>query len=1044
MGRLTRALGPLLLVSGVISPPLRAQAITTAAIFGVVGGRDSVGIEEAIITVTNTANGERWRTVTRAGGRYLVEHLSLGGPYAVEVRAVGYTPTARAGILLSLGERRRADFALTPMVVELAELNVTATVDPVLNPGRTGPAQTISERQAQGLPVRDRDFSQLTFLSPQAVLTADRGTTIAGQSDRLNNLQIDGTTNNDLGGISGTFGFGTVGGVSGARTLSVEAVREMQVLAAPFDVRYGMFGGGLVNVVTRSGSNRWEGTITSYLQTEGLTGRDPQGRRAAEFSTREATLTLGGPIVRDRVAFFLDAGLQRHTGGRPLAIGTDTTGGADSADIGIRRVSAERFQTILRDTYGVDPGSIRPSVFQNDGGNIFGKLTLWPALNQRIEVSHNYARTTPEIPEGYDPSLSVYNLTSFESSVPGTVNASRLTWTAAGQSRFSNELTLSRVAGTERCVRRSDFAEVLADADDGTLRAGTNRFCRDRFANQTTWELTDNFSWLLGPHRLTLGTHDELINLEGENRATGFLTGTWSFSSLDSLEAGLPRRFRRSIPGPGRPEGARSEFRVRQLGLYLQDQWSASPNLTLTAGLRFDVPFLPDAPARNAALFDSLGINTSATPSGNLLWSPRLGFNYDIGGRGTTFLRGGAGLFSGRPIYLYFSNVYESTGLETLFLNCAFADVPAFTSLDPADQPAACASGATGLPQVSVFDPSFRFPRNLRLSLGADVRLPWNTVGSVDLLYIRGVNQLDLTDVNLAPPAATAPGERGRLLYGAVDPGTGEAFPNRVNSAFDRVAVMRNSSGDRSVSVAAQLQKRLRGGELSLAYTYTDARDRISPIGFDFTSNLDITPLDGTLDRRRLATSNFEAVHKITFGGVVDLPLRLRLGLFYNGYSGNPVTYMVAGDANADGLGNDIVYLPKDASDITLADPTQWTSLDRFIRSESCLQKQRGRIMRRNSCRASWHTILNARLSKEIPTVRGQSVELMADLFNVLNLIDRDWGVQRLYPASQLLQLVGYDETNGRGIYEVLRIDRNARDNEATRWRLQLGVRYSF
>lgn len=1037
-----RAIGLILVLSGSVSLPLAAQAITTAAVHGVVTGRDSAGLEEAVVTVTNTANGERWRTVAGTGGRYVVEYLSLGGPYTVEARAIGYAPIAKTGIMLSLGERRRVDIILTSVILELPEIAVAGTIDPVLNAGRTGPAQTIDERQASGLPLQGRDFSQLAFLSPQAIRTTDLGISIAGQSDRLNNIQIDGANNNDAGGISGTFGSGTIG--TGARTLSVEALQELQVLAAPFDVRYGMFAGGLVNAVTRSGTNRWKGTVSSYFQTEGLTGRE-QGQRASDFSSKEVTVTLGGPIVRDRVALFLDAGLQRFTGGRPLAIGTDTTGGADSAGIGVRRSSAERFQDILRNTYSVDPGSITPSVFRNPGGNLFAKATIWPGLNQRIEVSHNYAKHEPYIPEGCCTE-GEYRLTSEETAVPTTVNATRLTWTAAGQSRFSNELTISRVAGTERCAPESRFAEVVVFEDNGQLAAGSNRYCGDRFGNSTAWELTNNSSWLLGPHRITLGTHDELIQLEGKDRSTFFTGGTWGFESLDALEAGEPFLFLRSVPGPGRPEGQRGDLEVRQLGLYLQDQWAALPNLSLTAGVRFDVPFLADPPVRNAMLADSLGVSTALTPSGHLLWSPRIGVNYDVGGRGTTFLRAGAGLFSGRPIYLYFSNVYESTGLETLFLSCFGADdVPAFTSLDPALQPTTCASGESGAPVVSVFDRSFRFPRNLRLALGADLRLPWGLVGTADLLYIRGVNQLDFIDLNLESPTASASGEGGRVLYGSIDPSTGQPFPNRRTDAFGRVSQMRNSSGDRSVSATVQLQKRYRAGELSLAYTYTDARDRISPVGADLPQNLDNAPVDGTLDHRRLATSNFEAVHKITLGGVVDLPARFRLGVFYNGFSGHPFTYLIDGDANADGVfGNDIVYVPREASEITLADPAQWAALDRYIQAESCLQEQRGRIMRRNSCREQWLTELNARLSSVIPTAGGQSIELIADLFSVLNLFDRDWGVQRHHSGAQLLHLVGYDEANGRGIYDMLRVDRGVRDVEATRWRLQLGARYSF
>ena len=184
------------------------------------------------------------------------------------------------------------------------------------------------------------------------------------------------------------------------------------------------------------------------------------------------------------------------------------------------------------------------------------------------------------------------------------------------------------------------------------------------------------------------------------------------------------------------------------LGSILQDQWTPLRRLTLTAGLRFDVPFLPTAPQQNPELLAALGVNTAVTPSGNLLWSPRFGFNYDIGRRGTAFLRGGVGLFSGRPIYLYFSNIFETTGLDWLRVHCTGTDVPAFT-IDPGSQPTSCVSSPPVVFEVNSFNPTFRFPRNLRLSLGTDLPLPWSMVGTVDLLYIRGVNQFDLVDVNL-------------------------------------------------------------------------------------------------------------------------------------------------------------------------------------------------------------------------------------------------------------------------------------------------------
>jgi len=356
--------------------------------------------------------------------------------------------------------------------------------------------------------------------------------------------------------------------------------------------------------------------------------------------------------------------------------------------------------------------------------------------------------------------------------------------------------------------------------------------------------------------------------------------------------------------------------------------------------------------------------------------------------------------------------------------------------------------------ELSYFNPSFKFPRNLRLSLGGDVALPYGTVGTVDLLYIRGVDQLDVVDANLMPPTAVSGGEGGRPLYGTIDPATGDPTPHRVSDQFRTVDEMRNASGDRAVSVSAQLQKRFRGAaEASVAYTYTDARDRMSANCFFVTCNIDFTPLDGTLRDRALTTSRFEATHKITIGAVAALPLRLQLGLFYNGYSGQPYTYLVAGDANASGSsinafdGDDIVYVPGNAADITLADPEQWGLLDSIIGAEPCLRSQRGSIMRRNSCRNHWVSLLNARLSETVPLGGSRSLELIVDLFNLPHLLDQDWGLQRVGSLSgdiPLLELTRYDEANQRGIYNVIPVDREVRDEGVSRWQMQLGARYSF
>ena len=702
----------------------------------------------------------------------------------------------------------------------------------------------------------------------------------------------------------------------------------------------------------------------------------------------------------------------------------------------------------LRDTYHVDAGAFGPGTPHNPSGNVLAKVTLWPALNQRIEFSHNHSEGTST------GGLDVLEFSSHGHTEPASFDASRAAWTVGGAG-LTNELTLARVGATQRCIANAEFPEINVDVglpgDTRPLVAGAVNGCPDQFASQTTWELTDNASWVIGPHHLTLGTHEENIHLDGSRRVL-VPRGRWRFMSFDSLEAGTAFEYVRDFPAPTRPAGPVSNYTVQQGGLYAQDQWMPRPGLLLTAGVRFDVPHLPHGPAQNPVLLARRGINTAETPSGHVLWSPRLGFNYDVGSRGTTFLRGGVGLFSGRPMFLYFSNVFETTGLDWLRVACPEGDTPAFT-IDPARQPTSCLQRPPIVYEVNYFDPSFRFPRNLRLSLGSDVRLPWGMVGTADLLYIRGVNQFDITDANLRPPSGTAAGEGGRLLYGTFD-SFGTPVPNRIDSTFGTVARIRNASGDRAISVSGQVEKRFAGGtDVSLAYTYTDARDRMSPGCFNVTCNLYLTALDGTVDHRRLTTSDFSVPHKVTLGLVMNAPLNFQVGVTYNGSSGLPYGYVVDGDANADGLqfigfGNDLVYVPKDSTDITLEFPEEWATLDTMIRGDGCLRTQRGRVMRRNSCRGGWTTLLNARVSKVFGTGQGHTLELITDVFNVLNVFDRDWGVQRVVysvlGSVTMLHLAGYDQANQRGVYDVVRVDRRARDFEGTRWRLQLGARYTY
>jgi len=1037
--------------------PLGSQGITSAALQGSVVQGDGTPIDGAVVTATLAASGAHWHDATDATGRYFLENVEAGGPYLIDARALGFRPVRRTGIVLVLGQRHRADFVLEPAVIELEALTVSAGLDPQLNTGRSGPAHIVSQAQVTGLPNSARDLSVLAALGPLATLRPLGGISIGGQNQGFNSLQIDGGVNADL------YLGRTPGGASPSaalpevlpHTISLETVREFQVLAAPFDVRLGSFAGGLLNAVTKSGTNAFHGSAFGFLQDGSLTAQDAAGNRS-DFTTWQFGGTLSGPIVRDRVHFFLNADLQqRVVPDARFLVTADTVGGADLRKTGISYASAVRFQQILRDSFGLQPGSVGPSDGHLPAQDIFAKITVQLGASGHLELSQHYAHGDRREFVDTGRTYGSYALSSVAGRSSSTAETWRLIWSALVGGRAQNELILSYEHLRDSCRPNAAFPLVQVAADSGTLIAGPNSVCPTTAVDQNALEITENLTIGAGRHLLTIGSHGELFHFR--DPLVQVSAGRWLFSSLDLLARGVANHYDRGLGSSARPPGA--DFRVFGLGLYAQDRWAPTSRLTLTGGLRLDVPFLLDAAMTNQRLVASaLGTDTGRLPSGNVLWSPRLGVNYDLSGDGDAFLRGGIGLFGGPPPYRWLGNGYRETGDETVVF-CNRPDVPPF---DPLNQPETCPSGGGTSPRISFFDPGLKLPQNLKLALGVDRRFPSGVVATIDFLYTRAVHQIYESDANLGAPTSAAAGEGGRPLYGTISGTTSATLvtnPAWRDTSFGENEIYRvsNRGGDNSFSLSLQLRKRF-GETLALyaSYAYSHVRDRMSWVNFPARANFSNTPLDGTLEDRRLGPSFFETPHKVSVAATLDLPYRVQLSLLYLGASQPPYTYVIDGDANADGIGgagslkNDIVYVPRNAADITLVPASAYPRLDAFIEQQPCLREQRGRIMARNSCRNGWLGVLNARLTKAVPMAGGRHIEVTADVFNVPNLISSRWG--RYFdtttgPSVTLLNLVGWDVVNTRGVYRLSNNTLPARgvvDDIASRWRIQLGVRYVF
>ncbi|HTR21152.1 MAG TPA: TonB-dependent receptor [Gemmatimonadales bacterium] len=1083
-----RLVGYALLLIWCFPAPGHAQGVTTAAVAGRVTDDAGAAVAGVEVLLTKTSTGERFAAHTGDDGRYNLENVAIGGPYTVSFRGLGFEPKTLTEVYLRLGQRLELNESLKRTAVEVAGVTVQAEQNPLVA-NRTGAAGFVSDSQLHRFPTLARNFTEFVQTIPQVIGQTPTGgvASVGGANFRFNNIQIDGGVNNDLFGLSAN---GAPGGQANAHPISIEAVKEYQVLIAPFDIRQGSFTGGLINAVTYSGTNAIHGSAFYWYQDKSIVGHDTLGNEIADFTQQQYGFSVGGPIVRDRLHFFVSGDFQ--TRGLPstslapptsITIGDDTTGGADSVGVGIRRATADTVQKILQNKYGFDPGNYKAVSLNNPDANVFVKLTGTLATNSRLEVSYNYVNANSDnltrnptqtgFRDGYQLSQSGYNIAS-------TTNTVRAIWTAQFGAKYSNELITGYQRVRDNRVLPNDVPLIFVNGDrSGTfLAAGSERFSQANSLDQDIYEVTDNLTFPVGTnHLLTAGTHNEFFSFT--NVFFPASIGVWSFASPAALEAGQAYRYEIAVPGNPtlRPNGPTASWSVQQFGGYVQDRWSPVRGLAVTGGVRYDLPNMSTAIPTNAKLDSAapvgLNINTASFPKSNGLFSWRLGAHYDLTEDGATVVRGGIGTFTGRPPYVWLSNAYSNTGLEQATLVCdgAFSSsggttdtVPAFT-VDPKAQPTHCGSGngvgaTPPIPSIVYFDPSFKFPQVFKVAAGLDRQVGRGLLATMDFVYSKTLNQMYLNDVNLKGVQSYMAGEGGRAMYGTIT-ATGGANPVRISPNFRDVIEHTNKSDDQSVSFAVQLTKHFANGlEFAVAYAYSHAQDLISLGSSIAASNLRFTPLDGTLADRNLRTSAFDQPHKITISGTTNGPWNSRFSLIYVGVSGTPYAYVVSNDANADGISsNDLVYVPRNAGDITLAPGQSFKQLDSYINSESCLASARGRIMERGSCRNPWMNFLNARLAFSIPSVRGQSVEVIGDMFNVLSfvggilnqsyLFHNTWGQIKQtssFENANLLQAVGYDATYQRPIYKLNFSPTNLEKLQVdpSRWRLQLGVRYAF
>ena len=1050
--------------------PVQAQQGTTTGTFrGRVTTPEGQPVVGAQVVARNTATGATRGAVTDAEGRYTLPLLQPG-PYTLRVTSIGYADTERTGLNASAGVVSTFDVAVSVQAVAIEAVTAVGTRADI---GQTGVSTRVGTQQVENLPVAGRDFTDFLNLSPLVSPQPGIGTggqfSIAGQRTSGTNVQIDGTDANNIY-------FGENRGSS--RTpfaFSLESIREFQLITNGYDVEYGSYQGGVVNAVTKGGTNEIRGSAFYYRRGENLTSNDFLGAEPRDYEVNQFGASVSGPVMRDKLHFFVSADLQRKE--QPIFATVPTIGtSAITADSLTRVINA------LQTRYGLTNASQYFGTFAQEENNtvFFGRLDWTINQNHRLTLRQNYSNFV-QTNDRLSATEAITNSGDFKDKTYSTVaelnsvlsdrmfNTFRFQWSYEDRPRPGNELDGYLPTFSINNVGTS-----------GVFFGGDGVLFRNRL-EETKLQFINNFNYRIGAHSLKLGAN--VLMGSNLNLFWNGGQGTYTFNSLRDFENGVVNRYARNLRtclAPLQPNAAGqnvicpeydepvAEFEYTEYSLYAQDDMQVTDRLLVTAGLRFQGTTFPDEPGEFAMVQDTFGYSTNELPSFTGL-SPRLSFSYDFGER-RRVVRGGIALLVGRAPTVLAGNVI-STQRTILSLSCTGTAIPTLNAATLQEMreagrglknPAACVTGAalTGRPEYTLFAEDFKLPQTWKGSLGFEQLLGTGTRFSIDGIYSRAFNQFTVKDLNLGArscqtpntvgafrnrdpeaitPCFTLASEFGRPVYvpqaqynprNAASAGANANSRNTIN-AMDRVYYNVSDGEAESWSISAELNQnigeRLQAG---VGYGWVRAYDNSSfscctsneGFGGELTAgNPNIVGDIGDEDAL-WGPSRFERRHTITANFMWRAPLGIRMSGIWRSQSGLPFTPVINGDANADGQSfNDRAAISRN---LNFATPADLDKFNQLVEKHECLAEQMESIAKRNSCRGPWWHSLDMRLSKEFNTFRGQRAELLVDVFNVLNGLNSDWGrymgvftgATNLYrPAATSV----FDAVTGRVRYEV-------------------------
>ncbi len=1075
------------------APNLSAQGVTTSSVTGIVTSTAGTPISGASILAVHEPSGTRYQGITRGDGRFIIPGMRVGGPYTITVSSIGYATQAREQVILNLGVATDVNFQLTEQALALEGITVISEVDAIISSERTGAGTAINRQAIEVIPTISGRIEDFIRLTPQA-----SGFSFAGADARLNNVTVDGSYFNNSFGLGAS---AEPGGRTGVAPISLDAIEQVQVNIAPYDVRQGNFVGAGVNTVTRSGGNDFRGSLRTLYRTESFVGDDAGGAEVnpGTFNFRDIGGWLSGPIIQDRLFFFVN-----YENASLTEPGTTfrANRGGEPIEGSVTRVLAsdlDQLSSFLQQNFGYETGPYQDYDHETPATRFLAKLDYNLDDRNKLSLRYSHLDSFTDVLLSNSSSLGLGNRRTnldglnFRNSnyqILENIRSVVGEWNSIIGANMSNNLIVGYTSHDEsRDVRGGDFFPMVDIQEAGSIYTtfGFEPFTPNNELRYSSFQLQNNFSRFGDRHSQTFG-----ISMERYESENVFFPGSQSVYSYNSLQdfytdaqdylanpnrTTSPVQLARfqvrwsNIPGQEKPI---QPLEVFYAGIYGQNEWRATPDLRITAGLRIDAPFFGDTGFENRQVDgfsfrdengQTVRYSTSKMPDANLLFSPRLGFNWNVAGESVTQVRGGTGIFTGRPAYVWISNQIGENGVLTGFEQINNTTARPFNPNPDHYKPSTVTGDPAASYGLAFTDPSFRFPQIWRTNVGIDQRLPGGVIGTAEFLYARDVNGVYYINANLAPANNQFSGADTRPRWTA---------GNRINSNVTSAVVLKNQNDGYAWNASFSLERPFASGLfLKGAYSYGVAKNTVDPgsIAFGSWNN---NPHTGDPNNPDVAYSVTSPGHR--FFAVASyrrdlLPIgATTLTVFTEGRTPFRGSYVFGGDINGDGgTSNDLIYIHRDISEMnfqeyaaggrTFTAQEQAQAWDRYIEQDPYLSQNRGQYAERNGIQLPVRWLTDVSIQQEISRNIGghaNRLSVRADILNFMNLLNSDWGVGKTFVNTQPLIVPtaaqgGPADSQGRAQYRLRNIGGELM-SESFRptagigdvWRIQLGLRYAF